>query len=198
MTGLVRLVARLMAIALLRAYIAIRPASNRKWACYWLAHFLEGSGETLRADNRVVYSQEEERDLAEMFLQFARWQIGRDLVPGEHLTGVFTTWDWLVLYQDGEASGFWAKPALFHIVGGFTLSMWIEGGLVYVAGLDVYDWHPNKRVQDPETGEIHHEWYVTPVDVVRTLPNWVRRLANRALGAEVITPQGLVTNSGPS
>jgi hypothetical protein len=80
-----------------------------------------------------------------------------------------------IVSTDYPESGFYGRPELFYLVGGFGYRWERTDGQLHITAVDVYDWHPVKEY-DWYTGEILVDsWYfVSPVPVISE--KWVWRL----------------------
>ena len=60
---------------------------------------------------------------------------------------------------DYDSSGFYGRPELFYLVGGFVLEVTEHDDHVHVTARDVYDWHPAETEGDEPF------WFVSPLPV---------------------------------
>jgi len=78
---------------------------------------------------------------------------------------------------DYDEFGFYGRPELFFLVGGFGYSFTIEDATITITANDVYDWHPAVN----SCGESF--WFASPIV---KLPRWLRNTINTVLGFDVI------------
>jgi len=82
--------------------------------------------------------------------------------------------DGVIVSTDYPESGFYGRPELFYLVGGFSYNCEVVGDTLHVHAIDVYDWHPVKEY-DWYTGQLKDSWYfVSPVPIINE--KWVWRL----------------------
>ena len=122
----------------------------------WMAHYLEGSGETMKAPEYVLKG-----------LSLDQFYNAADF---NNFTITSTSYD---------MSGFYGRPELFYLVGGFQFEMFeceIENA-IYIVADDVYDWHPVIEYDCFEDDQPYESWYfVSPMPIVGK--KWVWRLNN--------------------
>lgn len=110
-----------------------------EYPCKWMLHYLEGSGNPLKVPNHLVRGA-----FSAIREGSSRWGGGC----------IYSS----TLY---EGVGFWNRPTLFYLVGGFSYK--VETSLT---AKDVYDWHPVKG----EDGEdffflspVGRKWLLLPL-----------------------------------
>lgn len=120
-----------------------------RYPLMWLRHYLLGSGKALRVPTHL---------LTEAKSALVRAIIYGDSYSSSHF-GKYHCLDHSTLY---EGSGFYNRPSLFYLVGGFTFLLRKDGK---ISGKDIYDWHPT------ESGEYFTSPLGTPVAVA--ILNWI-------------------------
>lgn len=125
----------------------VRKGDKLVLPIYWLRHYLLGSGESLRVPDYVV------REAESVFLTTIRWWNEELYTPEEKFFHPYCVHH-STLY-DGR--GFYGRPTLFYLVGGFTFRMypgktWTDDegeelSSLLVSANDRYDWHSNEDGQ---------------------------------------------------
>lgn len=100
-----------------------------KKPCEWLLHYISGSGRE-KPIPAYVMSKSIKDILYALNIQ------EDNVVQGRDYTLHFNN---STLYSGG---GFENRPDLFYLIGGFTATVRVEEGRVFVKLQDVYDWHP--------------------------------------------------------
>lgn len=99
----------------------------------WLLHFLEGGGEPLEVPEELVVQAKEAFNKA---IYWNNYKVKEDYFCGKYCVNSST------LY---EGSGFYNRPTLFYLLGGFSFNVYPckeDNKYVYmVSGKDYYDWH---------------------------------------------------------
>ena len=143
----------------------------------WLLHFLKGTEKNLKVPEEVVLEAEDaivRGILGEKYderREGSSW-CNKDL-EGRHQVYHST------LY---EGSGFYDRPTLFYLVGGFTFQSKVEGdfyidwdgeiikynygGCLKIDGLDMYDWHPTKSEGGDYFTSPMAEWMIKPLNKI--------------------------------
>lgn len=97
-----------------------------RYPLIWLRHYLLGSGRAMRVPKYLLMD--------------AKSALVRAVVYGDTFSsnrfGKYHCLDHSTLY---EGSGFYNRPLLFYLMGGFTFLLRRDGK---VSGKDTYDWHP--------------------------------------------------------
>ena len=125
------------------------------WPMRWLIHYLLGSGKSLRVPKFII----KEAVKSILTAIYYNW----DYID-VYNNGWYSTWGYnqvnnfrfkmngkryfkccLNNSQIYEGSGFWGRPTLFYLVGGFTFWAEIWGPRIKILGVDHYDWHPNEN-----------------------------------------------------
>lgn len=146
---------------------------NLAWPMKWLRHYLLGKGTDLIVPDFIVKG-------AKSALLTAINRSNADLND-------YCYWDAPILdvHEDGsidlkrrycvyhstlyEGAGFFGRPVLFYLMGGFTFRLLeMEGGEMEILGVDHYDWHPT-----PEG-----EYFTSPIG-----DGWLAKTAIKILGA---------------
>lgn len=94
----------------------------------WLNHFLKGSGRRMRVPDKLVHQAHSAMRRAVQYDDYGT-------------IGLYGKWcvNHSTLY---EGSGFYSRPTLFYLLGGFTFKTYEgENNQVMVSGEDYYDWH---------------------------------------------------------
>ena len=100
----------------------------------WLRHYLVGSGKPLEVPSNLVLQAKSALEEAVRRNNYDTIGDVRKSPYGKFCVGHST------LY---EGSGFYGRPTLFYLLGGFTFNVYPrKGGGGVVSGKDHYDWHP--------------------------------------------------------
>lgn len=111
--------------------VTLKVKTGLYYPIKWLNHYLKGSGSALKVPMEVVHGAKtafnEAIDIDSYNHKYESWS-GKYCIC--HST----------LY---EGSGFYNRPTLFYLLGGFTFKVYTSyTGRVLVSGKDHYDWHP--------------------------------------------------------
>ena len=105
-----------------------------KYPIVWLKHFLEGSGEAMKVPTELV-QQANSALIKAMAADDYGTVYDTDTLKGKFCVNHST------LY---EGRGFYGRPSLFYVMGGFTFHCYEKKNSKYiVSGNDYYDWHNN-------------------------------------------------------
>lgn len=101
----------------------------------WLTHYLKGSGKALEVPAELV--QQARTALFEAIFKddYRSNYYKKNLLVGKYCVSHST------LY---EGRGFYGRPSLFYVMGGFTFRLYKKDGRYLVSGNDHYDWHPTE------------------------------------------------------
>lgn len=103
-----------------------------KYPIKWLKHFLEGSGEAMEVPAELVQQ-------AESALIRALYCDDYNTINTGSICGKFCL-NHSTLYK---GRGFYNRPSLFYVMGGFTFRLYRHNNGYIVSGNDYYDWHNN-------------------------------------------------------
>lgn len=167
-----------MKLAILRYFLilgitlskAILFGSKLRLPLTWLGYYLQGSGRTRRVPVKIL---EEAASAIAATVNQEYWQWGETIMErsGEYCLYHST------LY---EGSGFYGRPTMFYLVGGFSFVIPTWGdGRVCIKGVDRYDWHPAEW----------DNYYTSPLGKV-CLSRVLVRALGRLFGKEYFTESG--------
>ena len=107
-----------------------------KYPVKWLNHYLKGSGKPLEVPDELVY-QARSALLGAINKDdyYNRYYSTTTTLTGKYCVSHST------LY---EGRGFYGRPSLFYVMGGFTFRLYKKDGRYLVSGNDRYDWHPTE------------------------------------------------------
>lgn len=97
--------------------------SKYKYPCKWLLHYLKGSGKDLEVNKEIVL------EAKEAFINTIKYEEEDSSIYGTHCLYSST------LYN---GKGFYNRPVLFYLVGGFSFNLEDNGT---IKATDRYDWH---------------------------------------------------------
>lgn len=110
----------------------------------WLAHYLKGSGRAMQVPREIV---EQAKSAIMHSVVQAHTSYQAPVCAGTNLDHIPRNKYCLYSSTIYEGRGFYNRPTLFYLVGGFTFLLrrdWL------VSGKDRYDWHPNGFSADGE------------------------------------------------
>lgn len=123
------------------------PLEAYRYPVKWLNHYLKGSGKPIKVPAELVQQ-------ARMALLVAikkddyrqtdkKWRkvYGCELEFKDFLRGKYCV-SHSTLY---EGRGFYGRPSLFYVMGGFSFNVYKKDNKYIVSGKDFYDWHPTRE-----------------------------------------------------
>jgi len=140
----------------------------RKERWTWMVHFLIGDGSPLRLPRGIIL-EHLHLLLAQVTVAKKKGAVTQDKntlrVTFENSPQTFGT------------PGFWGKPELFYLVGGFTFTLHYKTkGRVTLHGVDRYDWHPWPS----------GEWAISPFPC-----RFLLNIAGKLFGNEYFSEDGI-------
>lgn len=126
-------VLKLIIMAIIKMAIIIN-IKGLKYPLTWLLHYLEGSGAPMEVPSCLVQS-------AKSAFSKAIWYDCYGTIEGGEWEGKYCV-SHSTLY---EGCGFYNRPILFYLLGGFSFEAIKTSKGIAVIGEDVYDWHPTKE-----------------------------------------------------
>lgn len=153
------------------AKLGTKAAQPFEYPLIWLRHYVWGSGKAMNVpDNLVQEAKEAFRTTLDRYYAYDGWD---NYAPSRSSDDPFGAYHCLYHSTIYEGSGFYNRPTLFYLLGGFTFLLRRDGK---VSGKDHYDWHPTedgKYFTSPlGTGKVAaicmaiadkvfgHEWFV--------------------------------------
>lgn len=121
------------------AKIGVKAAQPFEYPLIWLRHYVWGSGKAMHVpDHLVQQAKEAFRETLNRYYAYEGWD---SYAPDRSSDDPFGAYHCLYHSTIYEGSGFYNRPTLFYLLGGFTFLLRRDGK---VSGKDHYDWHPTK------------------------------------------------------
>lgn len=122
------------------AKLGTKAAQPFEYPLIWLRHYVWGSGKAMNVPDHLVQEAKEAfRETLNRYYAYEGWD---SYAPDRSSNNPFVAYHCLYHSTIYEGSGFYNRPTLFYLLGGFTFLLRRDGK---VSGKDHYDWHPTEN-----------------------------------------------------